>query len=243
MRTNHGSTLSVAWGASLRRGGQSRGPWVVAYLHCSGTTPPGFVERRGGAPSSAQAVGPAATATLPEALRWTVNPSGNKWDCSAGCLPVVAHLLNPIPPMIGKGSNLIGYLQVFVAPGIPPLRRASLSHAPCLGGGGARGRTGDLMAGGSLGLVIIEPVRPRVPPQPRCSLRSALAKPKTLINAHPAWGLKLTPMRIRRIGAGCASHLRKPDAQLFLVRPRGPDGAWPSIRTTAGMKWHFALYP
>ena len=80
---------------------------------------------------------------------------------------VVAHLLTPIPAMIGTRSNPMGYFQVFVALGIPLLRCASLLHAPCLGGGGARGRTGNLMAGCSLGLAIIEPVRPRAPTERR----------------------------------------------------------------------------
>ena len=66
--------------------------------------------------------------------------------------------------MIGQGSNLMGYSQVFVQHGILPLRHAFLLHAPCLGGGSAKGRTGDLMAGGSSGLVITEPVRPSAPP-------------------------------------------------------------------------------
>jgi len=40
---------------------------------------------------------------------------------------------------------------------------------------------GDLMAGCSPGLVITEPVRPSASPEPRCSLRFALPKQKTLV--------------------------------------------------------------
>jgi len=117
-------------------------------------------------------------------------------------VPVVAHLLNPIPPMIGTRSNPMVYLQVFVALGIPLLRHASLLHAPCLGCGGAQGRTGDLMAGCTLGLAIIEPVRPCAPPQSRCSLCSALAKQKTLGFVPRSRGLPQTLHTTLRIGTG-----------------------------------------
>jgi len=62
-----------------------------------------------------------------------------------------------------------------------PLRRTGPGDVPCLGAGVAEGRTGDLMAGCSPGLVITEPVRPSASPQPRCSLRFALPKQKTLL--------------------------------------------------------------
>ena len=75
--------------------------------------------------------------------------------------------------------------RISLVPLIPPLVRlplrwAGLGHAPCLGGGGAEGRTGDLMAGCSPVLAITEPVRSSTPPQPRCSLRFTLPKQKTL---------------------------------------------------------------
>jgi len=40
--------------------------------------------------------------------------------------------------MIGQGSNPMGYFQVFVGRGIPPLQPALLLHAPCLGCGSLR---------------------------------------------------------------------------------------------------------